>query len=819
MPCVYLPIDSRLAGSIGPCGAVLRRFALLGSLLAGACTADGDEPGGSMEPTLLGDAGSELDAEPSDSLDADEGQQADHEELPDAPSADDVSEDADSGDDGPVTVPPTEGKACSSDDECADGAYCNGVERCEAAADGKRVCRRAAALPCSNVHPCIESEDRCQCDPADYDRDNFIARECGGDDCDDSTGTCRPGGVEVCDPENRDEDCNAKTYYDKRTDGTPLLDGDGDRDGFVGSQCSNRDRDTGEVHHGPDCNDKDRAFRPGIPEVCNYLDDDCDGHVDELDDTVTGKPIEGGLMVSFLPDRDQDGRGDQNTTALRACDFYQPRGHILVNPADANDCNDKNPAVYGGAPETCDGVDNDCDGQIDGPDELVGGPEFTATTVACSNGAWIVPPGGCPPDTAWCPGDDINKGCARDGTRLSSCHACNTSCQFACGSRGCDEIAEVSTGWRHACALTKEGRVACWGSGELGRLGTGNLAISSVPTYVLGIVGAKGLSAGTDHTCAIVGDDRALWCWGSNADGQLGNPFAGASANAPVAVAGVAGPSLTNVAQVAAGDRHTCAVLLTGELLCFGQSLGGRLGDGVLTEGRKTEPATAYRRTTIPGVPVAVARAVANAKSVAVGSEHSCIITTSDTVECWGSNRFGQLALPPAASVTGYPTAVPQLTGVSAIAVGDNHTCAIAGGSVFCWGTDANLQLGRGAEPDEEENWVPKSAAGLALVTSIGAGAQFSCAISEDRVPRCWGGARGGALGPEFTGVRTNTPVAIPIASAVAVSGGTDFACGVDTLGAAYCWGVNLYGQLGSRRLESSVPVPQKVQSVSSSRL
>ena len=96
-----------------------------------------------------------------------------------------------------------------------------------------------------------------------------------------------------------------------------------------------------------DCDDGDPEVHPGAEENCNGLDDDCDGGVDE--DLV---------HLDWYQDADDDGWGDEEST-LSAC--AQPDGFV----AQVGDCNDADAAIYTGAPEACDGVDNDCDGQVD----------------------------------------------------------------------------------------------------------------------------------------------------------------------------------------------------------------------------------------------------------------------------------------------------------------------------------------------------------------------------------------------------------------------------------------------------------------------
>lgn len=137
-------------------------------------------------------------------------------------------------------------------------------------------------------------------------------------------------------------------------------------------------------------------------------------------------------------------------------------------------------------------------------------------------------------------------------------------------------MVEVALGEWHSCALARDGVVSCFGLGIDGQLGDGMLRSRVAPTAVLDLDPARSVSAGSVHTCAIT-TTGALYCWGSNDDGQLGDGTT-TRRTLPAHVA-----TLSDVRAVSAGTWHTCAIVgATGEVHCWGSNANGALGDGTL---------------------------------------------------------------------------------------------------------------------------------------------------------------------------------------------------------------------------------------------
>ncbi len=198
------------------------------------------------------------------------------------------------------------------------------------------------------VHPyaneeCTDTADL-NCDgsfgSADADADGIVACE----DCDDTNSTVFPGGTEVCD--GADNDCDGSVDDDAVDAGTWYTDGDGDGFGDASFPWETCDAPFGTVADATDCNDADPTAFPGNTEVCDSIDNDCDGGVDE------------GLAVTGYADSDGDGYGAGAATSF--CGVLDS-GYV----ANESDCDDGDASVNPDAVEACDGVDENCDGSID----------------------------------------------------------------------------------------------------------------------------------------------------------------------------------------------------------------------------------------------------------------------------------------------------------------------------------------------------------------------------------------------------------------------------------------------------------------------
>ena len=261
------------------------------------------------------------------------------------------------------------------------------------------------------------------------------------------------------------------------------------------------------------------------------------------------------------------------------------------------------------------------------------------------------------------------------------------------------------------------------------------------------------LSLGEDHSCSLLNSGE-IKCWGAGNDGQLGtgdNTWRGRGAdqmgdNLPVSDLGTG----ETAKQVAAGDDHTCAILNDDTLKCWGKGSSGMMGQGD-TNGRKTP--------TI--VNLGSGKTV---KQVSAGRWHTCAILNDDTVKCWGRGEYGKLGYGNDYNrgdgnneMGDFLPAVNLGTGKTAkqITAGQSHTCAILNDdTVKCWGAGYQGRLGygdeslRGDAANEMGDNLPTVDLGTGKTAKqIFAGNEHNCVLLNDDTVKCWGRGNNGKLG------------------------------------------------------------------------
>lgn len=298
---------------------------------------------------------------------------------------------------------------------------------------------------------------------------------------------------------------------------------------------------------------------------------------------------------------------------------------------------------------------------------------------------------------------------------------------------------------------------------------------------------AVGIAASDNSTCARTSDGK-VYCWGVNSSGQLGqgNYFPSSS---PLLVP-LAAPAIGHSSRY----NNTCAVLNTGALYCWGQGNHSTYPGGGLT-GTGTTSARL--------VPTLVTGMSSGVTQVSVGYMNSCAIQ-SGALYCWGIKEFGLLGDPATVSPSTVPVAIPSMaSGVTKVANGQTHVCAIKSGTLYCWGQNTNGEVGNG-------NFTlvstPTAITTIGTVVDVWTGYFGTCAKNTSNQVYCWGNNGDNQL-LETSTADINTPTLMTeLAGATDVYYGIQF-CAVLS-GDLYCKGRNYFGEAGINQPTGTSIVP-----------
>jgi alpha-tubulin suppressor-like RCC1 family protein len=389
----------------------------------------------------------------------------------------------------------------------------------------------------------------------------------------------------------------------------------------------------------------------------------------------------------------------------------------------------------------------------------------------------------------------------------------------------------ITGGLGHTCALFDSGDVGCWGYGPDGQLGVGNIDNrgfapgqmgGALPLVDLGPGRtARALTAGAFHTCALL-DTGQVTCWGYGAAGQLGHGDTTSIGDGP----GEMGAALVPVdlgtgrtaLAISAGNSHTCALLDTKQVKCWGRNAEGQLGLGSDTT-RGNAPG--QMGDNLPTVDLGVGR---TARSISAGGFHTCAVLDTYELKCWGTGTFGQLGTgdgndrgdePGEMGAFLPPIDLGAGRTVRAVSAGNFHTCAVLDThQVKCFGGNDDGELGLGStlaqgdEPGEMGDALPTVDLGSGLAArGVTTGSDHTCVLLHTNQVKCWGMATQGQLGLGDAADRGVLPgqmgdalAAVDLGSgrsARAVSTGYTHTCAVLDDLRMKCWGLNSVGQLG----------------------
>ncbi|NLA42677.1 hypothetical protein GX865_00745 [Candidatus Saccharibacteria bacterium] len=353
--------------------------------------------------------------------------------------------------------------------------------------------------------------------------------------------------------------------------------------------------------------------------------------------------------------------------------------------------------------------------------------------------------------------------------------------------RGMD-IKQVSTGRELTCFLTTDGITACTGEGSAGALGTGNNNDASYPMPItkgdIGTNTVTQIAVGGSHACAIASNQRA-YCWGYNANGQIGNGVDWNNNNTPRAVNTTGALSGKNIQSLELGGEISCAVTTDNHSACWGINNEGALGINTTNDPRNA--------------PVSMWQGSANLvqgtiTKINTGWHTTCAERNSGQIACWGNNGFGRV---------GDGTLIDRWTPTS-ISTPDNLLAVEFGGipaTSIIYNSSTSITATTPAQAPGIVHVYVKNPDGTSVVKSNAytyqAPVPTISSISPTSGPTA-GGTQVTISGTNFLQDRPMSPQ---------ISSGTAHTCGISD-GKAYCWGGNYKGQFGNgNTTNSKIPV------------
>lgn len=383
---------------------------------------------------------------------------------------------------------------------------------------------------------------------------------------------------------------------------------------------------------------------------------------------------------------------------------------------------------------------------------------------------------------------------------VQNCTLGNLRGRRGCSAQGTFETCMplISLGNSHGCLVTSSGNVKCWGDNDHGQCGQDPSTSESVQSPTKVTTSASGLtadvislSAGDDHTCAIVSVDAATTrtvCWGWNDAGRLGAATP-AQSTTPVVV-----KNLTDAVSVDAGGEYSCILTRSGQVKCWGRNNMGQMGNG----------ASAWEAAIIP----TVVPDEAGVLGMSVGRGTTCLVDSNRRVLCWGDNFYGSvgdngtaprdnaappLEVCPMPCVTKPWPVLNLAADVSEIAGEQDTFCALrSSGKVHCWGKGDAQLLGRPPTSGVDAEF-PTAVSGLEPAVHLAIGGLQACAIIQTGAVKCWGSNQYGGLGSDDPSPDTITDVPVQVSGlsngVIRIVSGYGFVCAVNSSGRVSCWG------------------------------
>ncbi len=367
--------------------------------------------------------------------------------------------------------------------------------------------------------------------------------------------------------------------------------------------------------------------------------------------------------------------------------------------------------------------------------------------------------------------------CLLGGDGTIRCWGENSSGQIGSGSTlvspaleptlvsGISNAIEITAGSSHACALLADKTMKCWGQGADGQLGDGLQVSSSTPVVVSNSAGTgpltdiRTIGAGREHTCAVRDSDGAVFCWGDQAVGHLGNGVDTGFAVRPVQVKTDASTNLVGIRELAVGLQTTCGLKVDGSAMCWGDNAYSQLAIDVAVLGYSSYAVAWGAATALVAIDVggqhvcgfttgalscaggansayAFSRMLqqktiwstpeSSLKQVALADAATCYVSSSSALVCAGglyTSGTARNVWADGDGVTGFFFTSASVSDVRAIAAGENHFCAYFDNQIKCWGANSKGQLG-GGSTSSHQSFTTVVAAVAGTVTLADPGSQ-----------------------------------------------------------------------------------------------
>ncbi|NOY92749.1 MAG: hypothetical protein GXP55_16285 [Deltaproteobacteria bacterium] len=390
---------------------------------------------------------------------------------------------------------------------------------------------------------------------------------------------------------------------------------------------------------------------------------------------------------------------------------------------------------------------------------------------------------------------------------------------------GVNDAVKIVLGRSYACALRATGSIVCWGQNGFGQLGNGTNEDSSVPVTVASFDDAVDLSAALERTCAVRSGGEVV-CWGASRPGAPGGvPYV------PRLV-----PGIDDATMVAVGVFHACAYRRSGQLNCWGDNRQGQSGAGNYADAEPTH------------VVGDVGEVAALTVSQGIVTAHTCAMAPDGSVRCWGAGADGQIGDGDARFMSATPVRTDDLDDLARrVSVSGSTACVVRpSGAVACWGGPGERQwpvdvfgvtdavevsvggigicsVGSGTAvtcwgPDLTS--APREIAGLAPAWHVAAGSGHACALTSDTGGPpfdvfCWGVDGQGQLGDGNMDMayRESAERVVGVPGAISLAAGDEHTCVVTDAGEVWCWGANDFDQLGAPRSDPATR-PRRVPGI-----